>query len=95
MSAEEMKEQVAAARESADEALGHLQQAESTAEQALGQLEEVAQGTGNDKAENAVATVGRHVAKKIALVPKKAEAVLDLPGDAQVGGCFGGLRVRR
>ena len=36
MSAEEMKEQVAAARESADEAVGHLQQAEGEAEQALG-----------------------------------------------------------
>jgi hypothetical protein len=57
MSAEEMKEQVAAARESAGEAAGHLQQAENEAEQALGLLEEVAQGTGNDKAENAVANL--------------------------------------
>jgi hypothetical protein len=55
MSAEEMKQQVAAARESADEAVGHLRQAEGEAEQALGLLEEVSQGTGNDKAENAVA----------------------------------------
>ena len=55
MSAEEMKQQVAAARESANEAVGHLQQAEGEAEQALGMLEQVAQGTGNDKAENAVA----------------------------------------
>ena len=50
-----MKEQVAAARESAGEAVGHLQQAEGEAEEALGVLEQVAQGTGNDKAENAVA----------------------------------------
>jgi hypothetical protein len=54
MSAEEMKQQVAAARESADEAAAHLQQADGEAEQALGLLEQVAQGTGNEKAENAV-----------------------------------------
>jgi hypothetical protein len=46
-----------AARESAAEAVGHLQQAEGEAEQALGLLEQVAQGTGNDKAENAVASL--------------------------------------
>ena len=57
MSAEEMKEQVAAARDSADDAVGHLQQAGGEAEQALGLLEQVAQGTGNDKAENAVANL--------------------------------------
>jgi hypothetical protein len=57
MSAEEMKQQVAAARESANTASGHLQQAEGEAEQALGLLEQVAQGTGNDKAENAVASL--------------------------------------
>jgi hypothetical protein len=65
MSAEEMKEQVAAARESADEAVSHLQQAEGEAEQALGQLEEVAQGTGNDRAENAVSSL-KEAREKIA-----------------------------
>ena len=57
MSAEEMKQQVAAARESANTAAGHLQQAAGEAEQSLGLLEQVAHGTGNDKAENAVATL--------------------------------------
>ena len=55
MSAEEMKQQVAAAKEAVDEAVGHLQEAGSSTDNALGQLEEVVQGTGNDKADNAVA----------------------------------------
>jgi hypothetical protein len=54
MSAEEMKQQVAAAKEAAGEAVGHLQEAGSSTDTALGQLEEVVQGTGNDKAENAL-----------------------------------------
>jgi hypothetical protein len=55
MSAEEMKQQVAAAKEAAGEAVGHLQEAGSSTDTALGQLEDVVEGTGNDKAENALA----------------------------------------
>jgi ABC-type transporter Mla subunit MlaD len=76
MSAEEMKQQVAAAKEAADEAVGHLQEAGNSTDTALGQLDDVLEGTGNDKAENALTGL-REAREKIDEAMQQLRSAMD------------------